>query len=97
MPTYLYETIPLNGGATERFEWRQSMNEPALDKHPHTGAAVRRVISGGLGYMRSGERSMPEPGPGPGVVSGPAAAGASEPPGAGLSQARLTRVLNTTV
>ena len=63
MPTYIYETIPHNGGAAERFELRQSMMEPPLEKHPTTGAPVRRVIVGGLGHMRAGSASGPEPGP----------------------------------
>lgn len=71
MPTYTYETIPAPGDATERFEWRQSMSEPALETHPETGVPVRRVISGGLGLMSSGDRALPEPGPG----CGPGACG----------------------
>jgi len=69
MPTYLYETIPADGTATEQFEWRQSMNEAPLHKHPQTGVPVRRVISGGLGHMTASDRSLPEPGPacGPGT------------------------------
>ncbi|MGQ0648764.1 MAG: FmdB family zinc ribbon protein [Gemmatimonadaceae bacterium] len=69
MPTYLYETIPAPDAAAERFEWRQSMNEPALEKHPDTGVPVRRVISGGLGLMSAPERAMPDPGPGCGPGS----------------------------
>ena len=55
MPTYEYETIPTNPDEVPlRFEVRQSMNEPALRVHPESGVPVRRVISGGLGYMQKG-------------------------------------------
>lgn len=65
MPTYTYETIPATpDAAPERFEWRQKMDEPALQAHPETGAPVRRVISGGIGLMGLGDKSLPEPGPG---------------------------------
>ncbi|MGF1656811.1 MAG: zinc ribbon domain-containing protein [Verrucomicrobiales bacterium] len=48
MPTYVYETIPNQPGQeVEHFEVKQSMNEPALEKHPETGVPVRRVILGG--------------------------------------------------
>lgn len=64
MPTYVYETVPPRGIEPERFEWRQSMNEPALERHPESGLPVRRVISGGLGYLSVSDKSAPEPGPG---------------------------------
>lgn len=52
MPTYVYETIPAApDDATERFEIRQSMTEDALEKHPESGVPIRRVITGGLGYV----------------------------------------------
>lgn len=69
MPTYLYETIPSNGSIGERFEWRQSMNDAPLAKHPETGVPVRRVISGGLGYLSATEKSSPEQGPGCGPAT----------------------------
>lgn len=46
MPTYVYETVKPDGSGGERFELLQSMSEPALDRHPETGAPVRRVITG---------------------------------------------------
>jgi predicted nucleic acid-binding Zn ribbon protein len=64
MPTYLYETIPANGAAVERFEWRQAMSEPPLTVHPTMDVPVRRVISGGLGYIGTSESAEPQAGPG---------------------------------
>ncbi|MBC7897541.1 MAG: zinc ribbon domain-containing protein [Cytophagaceae bacterium] len=69
MPTYTYETIPTPDRAAERFELRQSMSEPALDRHPETGAPVRRVISGGFGLMHASGKGLPEAGPGCGPGS----------------------------
>jgi predicted nucleic acid-binding Zn ribbon protein len=72
MPTYLYETVPPDGAAAEQFEWRQSMTEAPLARHPQTGVPVRRVISGGLGHVSRGERSLPvaeAPGCGPGTCN----------------------------
>ena len=55
MATYVYETIPQDPSETpERFEIRQSMSEDALTAHPETGHPIRRVITGGFGYMSSG-------------------------------------------
>ena len=54
MPTYVYETIPAAPDETiERFEFRQGMTEDALQSHPDTGKPIRRVITGGLGYINS--------------------------------------------
>jgi predicted nucleic acid-binding Zn ribbon protein len=52
MPTYVYETIPREGIETLRFELKQSMLEPPLTTHPETGEPVRRVVSGGFGYLK---------------------------------------------
>jgi predicted nucleic acid-binding Zn ribbon protein len=52
MPTYVYETIPAEGETPTRFEVKQSMLEPALIRHPETGEPVRRVVSGGYGYVK---------------------------------------------
>ncbi len=58
MPIYLYETIPsLPDQPTERFEVKQSMNETALSRHPKTGEAVRRIISGGFLILKGDEAS----------------------------------------
>lgn len=51
MPTYVYESIPADGEAPERFEVVQGMSEKPLAVHPETGEPVRRVITGGLGIM----------------------------------------------
>ena len=49
MPTYVYESMPSDGGEPERFEVVQSMNDAPLTAHPATGEPVRRIITGGLG------------------------------------------------
>jgi len=51
MPTYTYESIPADGGAPERFELVQGMNDEPLVVHPETGEPVRRVITGGLAVL----------------------------------------------
>jgi len=52
MTTYVYETIPqIPGVEPRRFEVRQSMNEAPLKRDPETGEPVRRVISGGFGFV----------------------------------------------
>lgn len=52
MATYTYETIPQEAGEEPvRFEVRQSMLEDALTEHPETGVPVRRVITGGYGFI----------------------------------------------
>jgi len=50
MATYIYETTDPKK-PVRRFEVRQSMKDAPLTKDPETGEPVRRVISGGLGYM----------------------------------------------
>lgn len=52
MATYVYETIPqIEGEKPKRFEVKQSMKDAPLTRHPDTGEAVRRVITGGAGLM----------------------------------------------
>ncbi len=52
MTTYVYETIPqIPGVEPVRFEVRQSMNDAPLKVHPQSGEPVRRVISGGFGFV----------------------------------------------
>lgn len=52
MTTYIYETIPSKPGIEPtRFEIRQSMSEAPLTRHPETGEPVRRIISGGFGFV----------------------------------------------
>ncbi len=56
MTTYIYETIPAKKGAKVRhFEIKQSMKDDALTKHPETGEAIRRVLVGGYGILKSGQ------------------------------------------
>ena len=70
MATYVYETIPREGGAEpRRFEVVQSMKDAPLTRHPDTGEPVRRVISGGFGFMEKA-------GPKSSIASTPAAAAA---------------------
>ena len=52
MPTYTYETIPQKpGDEPVRFEVKQSIFAAPLDQHPETGVPVKRVITGGLGFL----------------------------------------------
>ncbi len=61
MATYLYETIPSKeGDQTETFEIQQSMKDAPLTQHPETGVPVRRVITGGFGFVSKGS-SAPAP------------------------------------
>jgi putative FmdB family regulatory protein len=65
MPTYEYEVID----SAERFEVRQSFNDAPLTKHPKTGVPVRRVISGGMALIATGNGESESPGPGCGPGS----------------------------
>ena len=60
MPIYVYETT---GGKPRRFEVKQGMKEAPLTHDPETGEPVRRVITGGYGYMEKAK-------PGPAAPSG---------------------------
>jgi predicted nucleic acid-binding Zn ribbon protein len=51
MPTYIYETIPEGTGTVKRFEIEQRMSAAPLTRHPETGEAIARVITGGLGFI----------------------------------------------
>lgn len=51
MPTYVYESIPQDGGTPQRFEVVQSMSDAPLTTHPTTGEPVRRIVTGGMGVM----------------------------------------------
>ena len=53
MATYLYETTGPKKPA-RRFEIQQSMKDAPLTHDPATGEPIRRVITGGLGYMSKG-------------------------------------------
>ncbi len=60
MPIYVYETLCAEGAERIRFEVKQSMHEPALKAHPETGEPVRRVISGGYGYVKGPNTAAPQ-------------------------------------
>lgn len=45
MPVYVYQEILPDGSDGERFEVLQRISDPALQTHPQTGNAVRRVIT----------------------------------------------------
>jgi predicted nucleic acid-binding Zn ribbon protein len=54
MTTYVYETIPAKPGEKPRhFEFKQSMKDTPLTKHPETGEPIRRVVMGGFGLLGS--------------------------------------------
>jgi len=64
MTTYVYETIPAKKGEKVRhFEIKQSMKDNALTKHPETGEAIRRVVVGGYGVLKSGQQAPRVPAP----------------------------------
>lgn len=56
MPTYVYETTE-PGRPVRRFEIEQRMKDAALTRHPETGEAIRRVISGGLGFIGASDKT----------------------------------------
>lgn len=64
MATYVYETVPQDPSVTpRRFEVVQSMKDRPLTRHPDTGEAVRRVITGGYGLMGVGVEKPAAPAP----------------------------------
>jgi predicted nucleic acid-binding Zn ribbon protein len=55
MATYVYETIPQKPGEKPRqFEVQQKMSDAPLTHDPETGKPVRRVITGGSGWITHG-------------------------------------------
>jgi predicted nucleic acid-binding Zn ribbon protein len=55
MATYVYETIPdKKRKKVRRFEVEQRMSDPPLTQDPKTGEPVRRVITGGSGWVTHG-------------------------------------------
>ncbi len=58
MPTYVYETLEK---PVRRFEIKQSMKDDPLRVDPETGKPVRRVISGGFGFIEKGKAAAPRP------------------------------------
>ncbi len=62
MATYVYETIPSQPGtAPRRFEVRQSMKDAPLAIDPETGDPVRRIITGGYGFVAQRASASPTP------------------------------------
>jgi len=59
MPTYIYET---QESSPIRFEVKQSMRDEALTHHPQTGVPVRRIISGGFGFIQKSAQPTRPPG-----------------------------------
>jgi predicted nucleic acid-binding Zn ribbon protein len=53
MATYIYETTN-ETGPVKRYEIQQSMKDAPLTRHPESGEAIRRVISGGYGVVSKG-------------------------------------------
>jgi predicted nucleic acid-binding Zn ribbon protein len=53
MAVYIYETTDPKK-PVRRFEIQQSMKEDALTAHPETGEPIRRVITGGYGFTKTG-------------------------------------------
>jgi len=52
MATYIYETIPeQHGEEPRRFEFQQSMKDDPLTRDPESGLPVKRVITGGYGFV----------------------------------------------
>jgi len=55
MPTYTYESMPVDASQTpRRFEMFQRMSDKPLQFDPQTGDPVRRVITGGNGLRIKG-------------------------------------------
>jgi predicted nucleic acid-binding Zn ribbon protein len=53
MATYIYETTD-ETKPVQKFEIQHSMKDEPLTRHPETGEAIRRVITGGFGYAATG-------------------------------------------
>lgn len=52
MPTYVYETVPDDPSTPRRrFEVVQRMTDEPLKVHPDTGEPVRKIITGGMGFI----------------------------------------------
>jgi predicted nucleic acid-binding Zn ribbon protein len=74
MPTYVYETVAAKEGEEpRRYEFKQSIKDPALVKHPQTGEPIKRIIAGGAGVLtsaRGGHTHTPSCGCGAGGCRG---------------------------
>jgi predicted nucleic acid-binding Zn ribbon protein len=64
MATYIYETTDPSK-PVQQYEIQQSMKDAPLTAHPETGEAIRRVITGGFGYIGSGSASAQSEAPRP--------------------------------
>ena len=58
MPIYVYETT---GKKPRRFEVKQGMHDAPLTQDPETREPVRRVVSGGYGYMEKAKTGAAKP------------------------------------
>jgi predicted nucleic acid-binding Zn ribbon protein len=58
MPIYVYETVKR---PVRRYEIKQSIKDAALRVHPETGHEIRRVITGGYGFMSKGKGTAATP------------------------------------
>lgn len=55
MATYVYETIPQKKGQKPKvYEIQQKMSDDALTHHPETGEPIRRIVTGGSGWVTHG-------------------------------------------
>lgn len=54
MPTYEYAC----GACGQQFERRQAMTDPPLFECPSCGGPVRRLVSGGAGFILKGACSL---------------------------------------
>ncbi len=71
MAIYVYETVPQGTDSPVRtYEIRQSMKDRALTHHPVTGEPIRRVITGGLGFIASSKGGASAPAPAGGHCCG---------------------------
>ena len=58
MATYVYETITDRADeAPKRFEVQQSMKDAPLTHDPDSGLPVRRIITGGYGFVSAARDS----------------------------------------
>jgi predicted nucleic acid-binding Zn ribbon protein len=60
MATYIYETTD-GARPVRRFEIQQSMKDDPLTTDPETGEPIRRVITGGYGYISRSDGRVEAP------------------------------------
>lgn len=62
MATYVYETLSDDPAKPpRRFEVQQSMKDDPLTHDPESGEPVRRVITGGYGFVAGSKGGSPAP------------------------------------